>query len=336
MKKYLTVLFVVAVLGSGIVRAEFMDFVAVGDAGNVADTRLVRGAYTFGAVNYDYGIGTYEVTNAQYATFLNSVAADDIYGLYNENMGSSSYAYRGGITRSGSAGSYTYSTISGRENMPVNWVSWVSTARFANWMNNGMQNDASTTEYGAYDDPFLEPATHNANAKYWIPTADEFYKAAYYKGGGTDAGYWIYPTQSDSTPVGGPDGASYPATNRINYQADNYDFGEGYDQGDLVAVGNYSLSSSAYGAFDMGGNVFEWNEGYALGGYPDTYRWRNGGNFLQNSASEVSYDSLSVAIAANGQRVTGFRIACDPTMVPEPTTICLMSAGLIGLLRKRK
>jgi formylglycine-generating enzyme len=334
MKRYLIILCAVCVLvvGAGIAKAEFMNFVTVGDAGNAADTRLVRGAYTFGAVDYVYGIGTTEVTNAQYATFLNSVAADDAYGLYNANMGDSSYTNRGGIARSGSAGSYTYSAIAGRENMPVNWVSWVSATRFINWMNNGMLNDPATTEFGAYTDPFLEPATHNVGAKYWLPTADEFYKAAYYKGGGTNAGYWTYSTQHDSTPVGGPDGTSYPATNRVNYQADNYDFGQGYDHGDFSAVGNYALSPSAYGTFDQGGNAFEWNEGYALGGYPSTYRWRNGGYFLQNSASEVSYDSLSVAVAANGQRATGFRIAT----IPEPATICLISMGGLALLRRRK
>lgn len=69
----------------------------VGDPGNAADTT------TFGSVGYDYSIGTYEVTNAHYAEFLNAKAASDSLGLYNTNMGGG----LGGITRSGVSGSFT-------------------------------------------------------------------------------------------------------------------------------------------------------------------------------------------------------------------------------------
>src|SRR5690606_10673873 len=90
--------------------------VPVGNAGNAPDPST-GGLY--GAVSYDYRIGTTEVTNAQYAALLNAKAASDPLGLYNTNMGSG----YGGITRSGSSGSYSYAPISGRENMPVNYVS---------------------------------------------------------------------------------------------------------------------------------------------------------------------------------------------------------------------
>lgn len=43
-----------------------------------------------------------------------------------------------------------------------------------------------------------------ANARYWVPSENEWYKAAFYKGGGTDAGYWAYPTQSDLPPTNAP------------------------------------------------------------------------------------------------------------------------------------
>src|SRR5437764_5706928 len=59
--------------------ARFMDFVPIGDVGNAADTT------GYGGVNYQYQIGTYEVTNTQYALFLNAVATTaDPYSLYND------------------------------------------------------------------------------------------------------------------------------------------------------------------------------------------------------------------------------------------------------------
>ena len=61
-----------------------IDWVTVGDPGNADDT---HGA-GYGGVDYVYWIGKYEVTNAQYAEFLNAVAATDTYALYNTAMGS--------------------------------------------------------------------------------------------------------------------------------------------------------------------------------------------------------------------------------------------------------
>ncbi len=85
--------------------------VTVGNVGNSVDTS------TYGAVGYSYAIGTYEVTTNQYTSFLNAVAATDTFSLYDTNMDSSQY---GGITRSGSSGSYSYAVKSGFENKPVN------------------------------------------------------------------------------------------------------------------------------------------------------------------------------------------------------------------------
>ena len=62
----------------------------VGNAGNVGDTQVMitDGTSGYGAVAYDYWIGTTEVSNAQYAAFLNAKAASDPLALYNTLMGS--------------------------------------------------------------------------------------------------------------------------------------------------------------------------------------------------------------------------------------------------------
>lgn len=134
------------------------NFVDVADPKNSAD---VNGA---GSVPYSYKIGKYEVTNNQYVEFLNSIAQTDTHGVYSESMGtvlinsglnagSPSPNQRGGITRSGVVGSYSYSAKTNMGNKPVNFVSWYSAARYCNWLHNGKptgSQDEYSTEYGAY------------------------------------------------------------------------------------------------------------------------------------------------------------------------------------------
>jgi formylglycine-generating enzyme required for sulfatase activity len=297
-----------------------MEFVLVDDPGNAADSRPVTiGSNTsyLGNVESLYRIGLHEVTNAQYAAFLNAVADSDPHGLYHDNMGDGSYGtfpdlLRGGIARSGVAGSYAYASIAGRENLPVNWVSWESAARFANWMHNGRQSNAASTEYGAYDFSGAIPISHAASSKYWIPTADEWYKAAYYKSDSANAGYWTYPTQSDVAPVPGPMNST---PNQANFQADNFDFGQGVDHGDMTPVGNYRLSSGAYGTFDQAGNISEWIEDVSPIDPAARTTW--GGAWRWNDSEQLRYDGRSHAPADAGSFVRGFRLASTPYATPK-------------------
>jgi hypothetical protein len=179
------------------------DFVFVGDVNNDPDTT------GYGSVDHPYYIGKYEVTNGEYTEFLNSIATNDTYSVYNLLMGIDPKA---GIARSGVDNSYVYYTKENMGNKPVNVVSWFDCARYCNWLHNskptGLQ-DNTTTEDGAYtiSGDTIAPAK-NIGAKYYIPTENEWYKAAYYKGSGTSAGYWKYPTQSDFDPLCvSPDGS---------------------------------------------------------------------------------------------------------------------------------
>ncbi len=306
-----------------------IDMVTVGDPGNAADTT------GYGAVSNTYQMGKYDVTAAQYTAFLNAVAQTDTYGLYNSSMSGGPYTAACGITRTGSSGSYSYNTTSSgyavnNGNFPVNWVTWGDAARFANWLTNGQptgSQGAGTTETGSYtlngavSQAALMAVTRNANANYVIPTENEWYKAAYYKGGGTNAGYWTYPTQSNTAPS---NILSSTGTNNANYYISNYTDPTNY----LTVVGAFAASPGPYGTYDMGGDVFQWNEANISG----SNRGLRGGScsyydgYLASS-SRIDFDPGSEYLSV------GFRVASE---VPEPCSLGLIALGGLALLKRRR
>jgi formylglycine-generating enzyme required for sulfatase activity len=320
-----------------------LSFVPVGDANNAADP-----ATGLGSVGYNYQMGTYDVTVGQYCQFLNAVAKTDTYGLYNsglatgissQNNFAGAYISRINITQSGSSGNYSY-TVGGTDlqaaNCPIFDVSWADAARFANWLQNGQPSFQQgtpgevpgSTETGAYtlnginDNNNLLQVTRNPGAAYFIPTLNEWYKAAYYKGGGTNAGYWVYPAQSDTMPGNvlsstTPNTANYYTCATCSTDVVN----------ELTPVGVFAASPGPYGTFDQGGDVNQWTETSVADG---TYSTRGGdwdhfGTALNAGAG--GYDNAPTA----ANPIVGFRLAASAA-VPEPGSIALLLAGAIGVL----
>jgi formylglycine-generating enzyme len=305
-----------------------IDWITVGDPGNYSGPEIgtASGPVVYGAVNYTYQIGKYEVTNAQYVAFLNAKAASDPLSLYSASMSSNA---SGGIIQSGSAGSFTYSVKPGYENKPVNYVSWFDAVRFANWMNNGQGN--ADTESGSYTllggtatpiDPKL--IVRNSGAKIVLTSNDEWYKAAYYDptkpAGVGEPNYWIYPTQSDALPLVSAPPSNMPHTANI-YGTDFY--GTGYGIGYaltpgvgspplstvnyLTDVGAYAGSISHYGTFDQAGNVMEWSEALRMPDNLNAVRSILGGAF-NNDEFSARYFGPAAATASGGSIGYGFRL----------------------------
>jgi formylglycine-generating enzyme required for sulfatase activity len=297
-----------------------LETVPVGNPGNAPDPGL-----DLGAVASEYRIGKYEITNSQYAEFLNAVAAIDPNRLYNEDMGNPlpGAPGHGGITRSGSPGSHTYSAVPGRENKPVSYVSWHDAARFANWLHNGQpagEQGPATTEDGTYDMSLGPDVIRKAGAKAFLPTENEWYKAAYHKNGDS-ADYWQYPTQSDSAPK-----AEAPTgSDSINGSSNNNGA-----VGDLTDVGAYTAkpSDSPYGTFDQAGNAWEWSETDLYG---DGDRGLRGGSYATPEYS--SYALYRGNVDPMGEHFSvGFRVA----VVPEPASILFLAAGGLMVLQTRQ
>jgi formylglycine-generating enzyme required for sulfatase activity len=281
--------------------------VSVGNPGNASDPRT-----GFGRVDYEYSISQYEVTIQQYTAFLNAVAASDPHGLYNPNMGTDPAI--AGIARSGTPGSFTYSTINSGKR-PIAYIDWFDAARFANWMHNGQGK--GDTETGAYSlrgakDGFTVPA--NPKARHTIPTQDEWYKAAYYSPSWNmgRGGYSVFPTQSNATSGSIPKNiAAKPGmANQANYYNGTFAVTQepllspGKAQNYLTDVGTFRASPSFYRTFDQGGNVYEWIE---TAGSSQQGRLR-GGFWMSNQAdlSYVDYYNTSPEYSFDG---SGFRLA---------------------------
>ncbi|NBW17269.1 MAG: hypothetical protein EBR82_55755, partial [Caulobacteraceae bacterium] len=176
-----------------------IEFVSVSNPSNFADNTTLylydNNEYIpaefpdIGVVNKTYRIGKYEITNSQYASFLNVVATINDRGLYNSQMGSSDV---GGITRigDGSSSPYEYSVKNNMGDKPVVFVDYLSIIRFINWLHNGSPlvniSDIDTIlDFGAYDIFPIGDSSYlinkNIYQKYWLPSLNEWHKAAYYE-----------------------------------------------------------------------------------------------------------------------------------------------------------
>ncbi len=331
---------VAALLGSlaAPAHAVTIDWVSVGDPGNTADT--TGNPNPAGAVATSFQIMKFEFTNQQYTDFLNSVDASGTNptSVYNTSMGSNA---RGGISfTSGNASGSKYAIRTNMGNKPVNFVSWFDAARVSNWLFNGATG-TSSMETGAYT---LNNATSgnapavNSGATFYVPTEDQWYKAAYYKGGSTNAGYWDYATQSDTAPTevtadGTGIGSAGSTGNFANYNR-GADWGSPLQDGNVTTVGTNG-GASAYGAFDMSGNVQEWND---LTGAAGSLRGFRGGLWSSGAFSLSSSDRGTNAPSSEGVNY-GFRLA-SPVAVPEPSTWVMGLAGIAcggwQMFRRRK
>jgi sulfatase modifying factor 1 len=304
-----------------------IDWVPVGNAGNAPDPNA--GSLHLGSVAYNYSIDKYDVTVAQYTEFLNAVAADDPYELYDPLMAADLTI--AGIARSGASGGYTYSIIGNSANLPVTYVSWGDAARFSNWLQNGQPVGAEgpgTTETGAYTmngamtDGELNAITRNADATVFIPSESEWYKAAFYNP--ATSTYYEYPFSSNTVvpamPGNTPNSGNF--TTPFGVYAVTNSATMDYSQNYLTPVGAYTASASPYGLFDMGGDVGQWNE--ALIGPTRDVRagaWNSDEYWL------ASWFRIG-AHPSDGGPANGFRVAS----VPEPSTAVLAIMGIAALI----
>ena len=282
--------------GSG-ATAFTMEFVTIGNPNNAADT--TGNPNPAGSVAYTYNLGKYEVS-------------------------------RDMITKANSAGSLgiTMVDMSGYGGngllKPATGITYYEAATYVNWLNTSTGGTAAykfvggTFQLWSSTDAGYNASNmfRNSLAKYWLPSSNEWYKAAY----GNLNGTWNnYATGSDSAPTSV---ASGTAANTAVYTPQS-------GPADITSAGGLS----PWGTMGQGGNAWEWNE-TAYDGTNNTAGenrelrggyWGNVSTFL---AASYRYDINP----SSGNDGIGFRVAS----VPEPSAGLLVVLGLSGLLLRRR
>ncbi len=326
--------------------AVIFDWAYIGNAGNAPDTPPtidLGGGISFptrdphGAVAYDYRISKHEVTNAQYTEFLNAVDPEgtNALDLYDDEM--ASHGNGGILFDGGAADGSKYQVKQGRSNNPVVFVTFFDAMRFTNWLENGQ--GSGDTEAGVYTIGSGTDEVRNSNASYFLPTVDEWFKAAYHKNDGVTGNYWGYATSTDDQPYSDqPSGGDAPdPSNVANYNFDDIDDLNGYNDGYAVTgspiladgqnyltdVGAYSSATSPYGTFDQTGNVSEWTETVAgIGGNARDTRGGSWSGNLMRISTDIDYGTTP---GSSGSLV-GFRVA---SVVPEPASLVM---GVLAMM----
>ncbi len=254
--------------------------------------------------DYDFYIGTYEVTNSQYAQFLNSVASVDDYYLYDKKMGLTDLDRGlGGITREGNSGDYSYAVVPELANHPVTFVSFWDAARYVNWLSTGSTEKGVYTMKPRQDDNKTQPIERNQDAfdegAFALPSHAEWLKAGLYSSS-SDPTLYPFPTQSDS----------------IGVQQANI---KGSSFAGLAPVGSFDYPSP-HGTYDQAGNAWEWIDDLSsfASGLPG--RLRKGGSFLHSvNRNSMSSSSPGKPKAASDQDSDwGFRVVQKRTANQQP------------------
>jgi formylglycine-generating enzyme required for sulfatase activity len=306
-----------------------IDWVTVGNAGNSAN---VNG---WGAVPDPFLISPVETTNTQYAEFLNSVdgAGTNPSGVYSSLMASDPL---GGITFNGGLSSGAkYAVKAGAPDgspvgmsyaqMPVTFATWFSAARFTNWLQNGQQPNPASMEDGTYPlhnqtsgpIPARNPGTGTQVA---LPSRDEWYKGAFYNG----LSYLTWPCNSNTAPTNTVTDLLQPCAANVG--------GAATPTVGPINVGSYRNSQSAYGLFDMLGNVTEYSDTGGTGtaaGRVQVF----GGSWATPLSEMTMWNASAPPVFRSPTSSTGqigFRVVTVQA-VPEPSSAALAATALACL-----
>ncbi|MCH1493717.1 MAG: SUMF1/EgtB/PvdO family nonheme iron enzyme, partial [Rubripirellula sp.] len=257
-----------------------IEFARVGDLGNVADT--TGAPNPAGSVEYAYQMGRYEISR----DMINKANADASLGITLHDM-----------SQNGGNGA----------SRPATGIDWFEAAQLVNWLNT---SEGYSEAYKFLDGTFVPWTSadegydstnpfRNSNAKYVIPSMDEWYKAAYFDP--ATGLYYDFATGSDETPTsvtGGTDSGTAV-----------YGLAESQGPSDIANAGGLS----PYGIMAMSGNVWEWVEtAYdQVNSLSDEDRFIRGGAFwtARSAVGSLKSDDAFPYDPSINHLSSGFRVA---------------------------
>ena len=319
--------------GASITTEYGIDFVTVGDPGNRATDATLDAAplpgiegdlwlspgMRVGAVDYRYRIARTELTVGQWFEFVQAYWPH-YDGVRNDPAFSSNAIFIGFDGSPGLVNGYAL-------DQPVE-VSFEYAARYANWLHNNKAGEAWAFESGAYEtSTFTENAdgstnhqlTHSPGARFWIPTEDEYVKAAYWDPTkGADGGYWMYPNGADTPPAPGSpeDGGMTNAGGWFN----------DYPR----AVGSYPDQVSPWGLLDTSGGAEEMLE--TRQATTNDSHWVRGTSLFQGGTDftdRLDFRTTNSVFGVGG----GIRLV---TAVPAPSVGCACCSLLVCFIGRRR
>lgn len=329
---------------------EFSTIAAPGNRGFEGEFFGVRQGR--GSVASSYRMARTDITTRQWLEFYNtfSVQSDALQGRFERDFSPSLWGAIVDATYPvGAPGDrYTLNDLYPQAGeFPVQGISWRAAAVFCNWLHHGRPSDWNLIQNGAYDTTtfgernggFTDQLTRNTGARFWIPSLDEWMKAAYYTPNdpanpGSDR-YYKYPHQSDQPPTPG-----LPGTPGAQTTAD-------LDANALgvlrwtVPVASFPDVQSPWGLFDLTDGDDEWTEevvspfgrpfGRMLAGIEGFFPARFGTESdLARIARLGDYNLYVPPYVGAGS----LRIAAA---VPSPAAglLCIVSCSALGARRRR-
>lgn len=249
------------------------EFVTIGDTDNSAYNGLDLGSTVTGrgSVGYEYRIARFETRTSQFLGFMNTLGRLSPQTAIFQAPGSWGGV---GFVEPDDTVRFELAARPNAADQPVIGVSWRLAAIYCNWLHNDRGQTLDDLNFGAYDtstfgtDPDNPPnltdqAMRSPGARFWLPSLDEWLKAAHYdpnKNGQGQGGWWQYPNGTDEPLIPGLPGEPGAQT---SYQLDLPQFDER-----TIPVGAYPDVQSPYGLLDVSGGAAEWTETYR----PDVFQ----------------------------------------------------------------